>query len=208
MMRQFITLFLIGLFVQSGLAQNNRFVPFVEVSGGGRFVVFPQRETITRPLAMYQAGALMGIEMKQRHGATFIKSGLFFENYRFVRGASQTQPIISSYFDVPVLFGYRWQCTKVLSVSASLGLSYLVCYHYANRLSGLEVSRKSMDRNSLAGACSDFSFEYNLSDRFSLSATALICSYFQQTMWIEYEHHQSIETPSFINLRLGIKYYY
>ena len=30
-----------------------------------------QRETITRPLAMYQAGALMGIEMKQRHGATF-----------------------------------------------------------------------------------------------------------------------------------------
>ncbi len=206
MMRQFITLFLIGLFVQSGLAQNNRFVPFVEVSGGERFAVSLQKNTINRPQAMYQAGALVGVEMKQRHGATFIKSGLFFENYRFVRGASQTQPIISSYFDVPVLFGYRWQCTKVLSVSASLGSSYLVCYHYANRLSGLEVSRKSMDRNTLAGACSDFSFEYNLSDRFSLSATALICSYFQQTMWIEY--HQSIETPSFINLRLGIKYYY
>lgn len=41
---------------------------------------------------------------------------------------------------------------------------------------------------------------------FPQRATALICSYFQQTMWIEC--HQSIETPSFINLRLGIKYYY
>ena len=59
MMRQFITLFLVGLFVQSGLAQNNRFVPFVEVSGGARFAVSLQKNTINRPQAMYQAGALL-----------------------------------------------------------------------------------------------------------------------------------------------------
>ncbi len=43
---------------------------------------------------------------------------------------------------------------------------------------------------------------------FPQRATALICSYFQQTMWITYEHQRSIETPSFFNLRFGIKYYY
>lgn len=212
MMRQVITLslLLIGLFAQSSVAQvmGNGFTPFFEGSGGARFAVSLQKNTINRPQAMYQAGALVGVEMRQRHGATFVKSGLLFENYRFLRGVSESQPIKVSYFDMPIVFGYRWPFNKSLSISASVGLSFIICYHYNNLFSGFEVSRKSMDRNSLLGGCSDLSFEYVFSDCFSITATALICYYFQQTMWITYEHQRSIETPSFFNLRFGIKYYY
>lgn len=192
-------------------AQNkcdiNQFASVVEISVGVRFTAF-SKMTVRQPMNMYQAGGLFGVEMKQRRGASFINTGLLLDNYRFSLDELKTKQITTSFLDIPVDFGYRFQLNDAFSLSASLGLSFLICYHYGCHYSDdhpdFEMSCHEMKENRGVGANVGFCAEYAFSDRFSLCASTSSNFYFQYLMMLEYLHE--IEIPNFINVRLGVKY--
>lgn len=213
-MRQFIPIFpilLIIVIVSPCYAQNTDktacYIPFVEVSGGERFTAF-SKMTVRQPMNMYQAGGLFGVEMEQPRGASFINTGLLLDNYRFSLDELKTNQITTSFLDIPVDFGYRFQLNDAFSLSASLGLSFLICYHYGCHYSDdhpdFEMSCHEMKENRGVGANVGFCAEYAFSDRFSLCASTSSNFYFQYLMMLEYLHE--IEIPNFINVRLGVKY--
>ena len=108
-MIRFFLIILSIIFSCHGFSQQKEerpaFVPSLELSGGPRFAVYPKGETLAKPLLMYQSGALLGVEMRQSHGATFLNAGVLFENYRYTRG--EVQHINASFIDLPIHFGYR-----------------------------------------------------------------------------------------------------
>lgn len=130
------------------------------------------------------------------------------DNYRFSLDKLKTKQITTSFLDIPVDFGYRFQLNDAFSLSASLGLSFLICYHYGCHYSDdhpdFEMSCHEMKENRGVGANVGFCAEYAFSDRFSLCASISSNFYFQYLMMLEYMHE--IEIPNFINVRLGVKY--
>ena len=179
------------------------FAPVIEISGGPRFAVYPKDEVLAKPLSMYQAGALLGVEMNLPHGAVFLKTGALFENYRYTWG--EVQHITASFIDVPILFGYRYRFSDRFSASASVGMGILFCYHYKNN--GLDIAGREMDHNHVTGASADLSAEYALSSWFSICAAVMANHYFRSTLWVKYDNnYQSMELPTFIGIRLGVRF--
>ena len=205
-MKRFLLIAISIIFSCFCVAQQGKehfLVPMLEISGGLRFAVYPKEEVLAKPLLMYQSGVVLGVEMRQPHGATFLKTGALFENYRYVWG--EVQHISASFIDVPIHLGYRYRFGDRFSASASAGLSFLFCYHYKNN--GFEIVGKEMDYNHVMGASVDLSAEYALSSQFSFCATVMANHYFRQILWVKYDYnYQSMELPTFINVRLGIKF--
>lgn len=206
-MKRFLLITLSIIFSCPSFAQQKEersaFVPTLELSGGPRFAVYPKGEAHAKPLLMYQSGALLGVEMRQVHGVFFLNAGVLFENYRYTWG--EVQHINASFIDLPLHFGYRYCFNDKFSASASVGLSFVYCYHYRNN--GFEIVGKDMDYNHLKGVSVELSAEYAFSDQISLCANVLANNYFRQTLWVKYDcNYNSIALPTFINVLLGVKY--
>lgn len=201
---------IVFILVQSHYAQEKttscRFVPTVEVYGGFRFAALSKdQKTLAKPLLMYQTGILLGVEMNQKRGASFLNTGVLFDNYHYMWG--NIQRIKTSFLDIPFLFGYRYRFNNKLSLSASAGLSFVYCYHYKNIDLGYEVVGKDMKEKFMVGMMACASGEYMFSDQFSLCVKVSTNFYFNQTLWIaDDKFTQSVDVPVFINAGLGIKY--
>lgn len=215
-----ITLFSVLTTVAQKPSVPRIFTPTIEVAGGPRFAVIPKeyRDDI-KPHFMYQAGILFGVEMRQKHGATFLKTGLLLDDYRFTEYEWLSANL--SFLDFPVNIGYLYRINNNFSLAGSVGANFVYCYHYKDN-SGLNVNGKEVIRNMIFGASVNVSTEYSFSKHFSVFANVSANFFFNRTLYVifthEYDHEPplnpmhpthttiDIDIPSFINVGLGIRY--
>lgn len=213
-----------ALLVLAAKAQDNSrhhvLSPTIEVMGGPRFAVISKeyRDEI-KPRFMYQAGVLFGVEMRQKHGATFLKTGLLLDDYRFIKHESRWANL--SFLDFPVNIGYLYRFNNNFSLSGAAGVDFVYCYHYKDNF-GLDVNGKEVENNMMFGAMVGASAEYSFSKHFSVFANMSANFYFNKTIRVVFTHDydqeppykaalpthttRDIDIPTFLNIGLGIKY--
>ncbi len=195
--------------------------PTIEVTVGPRFAVVQKdyRDDVKQRF-MYQAGVLFGVDMRQKHGATFLKTGLLLDDYHFTEYEWLSANL--SFLDFPVNIGYLYRINNNFSLAGSVGVNFVYCYHYKDNF-GLNVNGKEVIRNMIFGASVNVSTEYSFSKHFSVFANVSANFFFNRTMYVifthEYDHEtplypmhpthttKYIEIPSFINIGVGVRYH-